>query len=134
MQIAPLATPRAAASAVPQFAADARRDAARPALPDRIDYALLRRPDRALDKPVAFASLAELARAIHRARAGRAIQLLNVALQLRGEPTPRRGVSVWTLADDGARCAYIGWAWLNGGDRHVLQGALFAAQPIATAA
>lgn len=115
-------------------AVGARRDVSRPSLSDRIDFALLRRPERALDKPVAFTSIAELARAIHRARAGRPIHLLNVSLQMRGETAPRLGVSIWTLTAEGDRHDYLGWAWLDGGDRHVLQGALFAAQPIAAAA
>lgn len=116
---------------LPVTAAEIREDLRRPDLPSAVRYALIRRPTIGSEKPVAYPSLPELARAIHRARRGRALQLVNTSLQLRSEAEARDGVSVWTLTDDGHRGDYLGWAWLGGADSRALQAALFAVQPIA---
>ncbi len=115
-------------------AADLVRDFRCPRLPAAIDHALIRRPERSLDRPVAFAGLADLAAAVHRGRGEAAIELRDVSLLLRGEDEPRPGVSVWVLSEEGERVSYLGWAYLAGGRRRELQDALFAAQPRAWAA
>lgn len=106
-----------------------RRDVRCPRLPAEIRFALLRHPERTLEKPVAFAGLADLAAAVHRDRADLGLELQPVALLLRGEDEARPGVSIWATGTDGERCRYLGWAYLAAGGRRELQAALFAAQP-----
>lgn len=105
-----------------------RRELRVPELPRPIGYALIRRPEYWLERPVAFATLADLAAALHRDRRDRPIQLADAPLQLRDEPRPRAGVSVWTHVS-GDRDAYLGWCWIHGAGWRVLQAALDAAQP-----
>lgn len=105
-----------------------RRELRVPELARPAGYALIRRPERWLEKPVAFATLADLAIAIHRDRGARPIQLADVPLQLRNELRPRSGVGVWTHVA-GDRDTYLGWCWIHGAGWRVLQAALAAAQP-----
>lgn len=111
-------------------AAQARRETCRPALQDDVRYALLQRPDRWLDKPAAFATIADLAAAIHRRRKDAGLELADAPLRLLGQDESRPGVSIWAQGEDGQRRDYLGWAWVNGAGRQALQAALFAAAPI----
>ncbi len=91
-----------------------------------VRFALVREPTNPLAKPRAFVTLGELARAIHRDRAGAPIQLDDdVPLNIRdwGEV---RGVAVFTLTEGGDKHRFIDWAWLNGGGRAALERALAA--------
>lgn len=111
----------------------------RPVLPPGYRYALLwsRLGQGAADaRPFVYASGAELARAIHRRRAGAAILLLDCPLSVaprRCPDTPLHGVSVWTLdpggaadpwAPDGRKDRYLGWAYADGEGRHGLRSLL----------
>ena len=127
----PLATPRTAFAfprPVLKTADQVRRELRVPELPRPIRFALIRRPECWLEKPVAFETLADLAAALHRDRADRPIQLADVRLQLRDEPGPRAGVSVWTcVAAD--REGFLGWCWIGGAGWRALHAALEAARP-----
>lgn len=103
----------------------------RPHLPRGVRYALLwSRPagHAAAHKPFVYASAAELARALHRRRAGAPIQLADVAILVeprRCPDAPTPGVSVWAMdPHTGARDRFLGWAYADGGGRHQLQFAL----------
>ena len=101
----------------------------RPRLPAGVRFALCM--DRLLGvhernpfavKPWAFASAAELAKSLHRRRAGRELQLLDVSLSIeprRHPDTPVLGVSVWAT-DAGGRREFLGWAYVDGQGRHAL--------------
>ncbi len=102
----------------------------RPTLADDVRFATIRTPDRWLAKPLAHSSLDELAGSIHRDRGEAALELADAPLRLLGQDESRPGVSVWTLGEDGQRHRYLGWVWLDGGDRQALQAALFALAPI----
>jgi len=107
-----------------------RRDYRRPAASGE-RFALLTRPECAEVKPLAYSGLTDLARAIHRRRAGRGIELVDAPLRLRGEATNREGVSVYALGEDAQRRDFIGWAWADGAGREALRGALLAIEPVA---
>lgn len=104
----------------------------RPRLPPGVRFALCM--DRLLAdharnpfdvKPWAFPSLDELALSLHRRRRGRTIQLRDAPLCIgprRCPDTPVHGISVCAL--EGERREFLGWAYLDGGDRHVLAQAL----------
>ena len=102
----------------------------RPSIPSGVRFALIGRPHRWLETPTVFNSAAALAAAIHTARGSAGLQLADAPLRLLGQDESRPGVSVWTLGEDGQRHRYLGWVWLDGGDRHALQAALFALAPI----
>lgn len=112
-------------------AAEARENASRPRLPREARYALLRRPDLTLDRPLTFRSLNDLAQAVHHARQFGAIELLDAGLMLRDDLKPRAGVSIWRLGPDGSKAAYLGWAYLGGAAREALKAALMSAHPVA---
>ena len=116
-----------------RFAAQMRRELLCPSLPREIRIALLRAPGDAAAKPAVFSTLDDLAKALHRDRGEAAIMLADAALQLRGDTSPRAGVSVWTLGPDGQSRDYLGWAYLAGSGRAVLAAALNAACPTADA-
>ena len=93
----------------------------------RFPYALLPRLD-ATTKPYGFTSIADLANHIERQRADQVLQIEDVdTLQFRDEPGLHDGVEIWTLDLDGSRDRLIGYAWLSGKGRDVLQPALYAA-------
>ncbi len=89
-----------------------------------VRFALVREPTNPHAKPVAMATMASLARAIHTARRGAPIVLENARLFIRGWDEEVMGVSVTTLTEGGDPDRYITWAWINGADRQVLQRAL----------
>jgi len=99
----------------------ARMDARRPALPAEVRYALIA---EAHAKPFAFATLADLARSIHRRRAGRAIQLSDRPLHLAGRTSPSPGVAITATDPIGETTTSLGWAYLNGHGWKALQAAL----------
>lgn len=105
-------------------------DARRPDLAMNPDFALV--PDaRPGTKPTVYRSAEDLARRIHRERAGQALQLKDDRLLVRSEPAPRRVVAVYGLDQVGGRTRFIGYAWLKGQGREALQAALEAVQPMA---
>lgn len=108
---------------------DLRRLLRVPRLPADLPYLLVRRPDHPLTKPAAFATLRDLAAAIHRDRQGAPLQLVEASLRGRDEAEARDGVSIFTLTPDGDRRRYLGWAWLGGGGRRALEVALFSLDP-----
>ncbi|CAN5889523.1 hypothetical protein BH11PSE1_BH11PSE1_10580 [soil metagenome] len=131
MMVQPQIAPRTAFAfprGILKTADQVRRELRVPELPRPIGYALIRRPEYWLEKPVAFPTLADLAAALHRDRAGRPIQLADVRLPLRDEAAPRSGVSVWTCVG-GDRERFLGWCWLHGAGWRVLQAALDELQP-----
>lgn len=89
-----------------------------------VRYALVRDPLSPHSKPVAKATLADLARAIHFDRKGAAIILGDAPFKVRGFADELAGVAITTLSEGGDPHRYIGLAWLDGGDRHALQRAL----------
>jgi len=96
-----------------------------PAMPADVRFALVRDPECPSRKPSAFETLHRLADRIHRERRGAPLQLQDAYLRVRGEATPRKGVNVWTLDPVSLeRVDFIGWAWLDGGDRFLLEAAL----------
>lgn len=110
----------------PTLARDARAHALRPYLPGEVRFALVTaEPPR---KPFAYDGLAELARAIHRRRDGRPIQLRDQPLRLAGRQDPTPGVQVLILDPIGERTQALGWAFLAGGTRRHLEAALRAAE------
>lgn len=92
-------------------------------------FAFLRRIDP-VTKPIVFpGGLAELARFIERERKGAAIQLEQVEdLEVRGSPDLHTGVQIWILDMDNARDRSLGYAWLDGAGREVLEPALLNAR------
>lgn len=93
----------------------------RPAMPDAVRYALVRDPGNSLHKPSVFESLHSLALSIHRQLGSRPVQMEDAFLEFRGETTPRKGVNIWRLDPlTGDKDGFIGWAWLDGGDRFLL--------------
>lgn len=98
----------------------------RPTMSSDVRFALVREPLKPTSKPVAMADLRALAKAIHDARDGLAIQLQDAPLNVHGwGELP--GVSITTLdAGTGDARDYIGWAWLDGGSRASLEAALRA--------
>lgn len=113
----------------PDYAALERADLRHPLLPPQHAFALIRRPDSGRERALVFATIEELAGSLHRAREGRPIELAEALLPLRGEKDPRAGVSIWTLCPGAERDQYLGFAYLRGQGREVLQAALNAAQP-----
>lgn len=102
----------------------------RPVLPIGVRYALLwsrlgRREDA---RPFAYATPADLAKAIHRRRDGAPLQLLDCPILVAPRRTPDEplhGVSVWTQDRfTGAQDRFLGWAYLDGHGRHGLTSAL----------
>lgn len=94
-----------------------------PVMAQDVRFALVRKPLQPHAKPVTKATLRDLARAIHSDRQGRPIQLQDAPLVVLGWGE-LQGVSVFTLTADGAPHVYLGWAWLNGRPRQVLESAL----------
>lgn len=94
----------------------------------RFPYALLPRLD-ATTKPYGFTALADLANHIERQRGDQSLQIEDVeTLEFRDVPGLHDGVEIWTLDLDGSRDRLIGYAWLSGKGRDVLQPALYAAR------
>lgn len=90
---------------------------------------LRRDPDGHPLKPMAFAGVDQLARHIHRARAGGELQLLEAPIQMCGEDDGRPGVSITVQAYTDAPRRFLGWAYINGAGRLTLEAALRLAQP-----
>lgn len=103
-----------------------------PELPAGVRFALLMTEGRLIAaKPLAFESLAGLARSIHRRRGDAGLQLKDTELRVRrhgpaGErDDPRLGVSIWTTdPSTGDSRKYLGWAYLRGAGRELLQQAI----------
>ncbi len=108
-------------SPTPGTAEAARQDALQPRLPAEVRYALI---VEAHAKPFAFATLADLARSIHRRRAGRTIQLSDRPLHLAGRPSATPGVAILATDPIGETTTSLGWAFLNGHGWKALQAAL----------
>lgn len=100
-----------------------------PAMSAAIRFALVQRPATIAARPLAFATLGDLAAGIHRRRGVRALTLLDAALPFEGEDRPRQGVAVWAVDSFGEQTDYLGWAWLDGGKRQQLAAALEISQP-----
>lgn len=92
-------------------------------------FALIQRPVSINPGLITFPTLADLARGLHRRRGKRSLTLLNAALPIEGEAKARQGVAVWAVDQFGDSTEYLGWAWLDGGQRHQLADALEAQQP-----
>lgn len=112
-------------AAVPGSIAEALNSA--PLVPAGVRYALLDAPTRMTQKPRAYDSAQALARAIHRRREGRAIQLKPAEL-VRGL-CKVAAIGVYTLDEAGALDRCLGFAYLAGGDWRALQAELYAADP-----
>jgi len=112
----------AARRLTPATAIEARDHACRPNLPADVRFALVTAPPPA--KPFAYATLADLARAIHRRRQGQSIQLIDqpAHLALRDGAVP--GVRIALVDPIGERTTTLGWAYLDGHGRPALQQAL----------
>lgn len=78
-------------------------------------------------KPLAFASLRELAAGIHRRRGHDALQLQPEQVSFRD--TVRDCVEIHAISHPGERRRLIGHAWIGGRDWRVLQAALEAQTP-----
>jgi hypothetical protein len=112
-------TPDARAQAVYSAAVLAALDLS-PSLPSGVPYALFPNVQPRM-KPFAYPSLDALARRIHRDRRGDALQLRTVTVRFKDRP--RSAVQV--MAEDiGGRTRLIGYAWLAGKPREVLEAAL----------
>lgn len=129
------AAPALAAAGLP-LSPDTARHAAVPTLwshpmIDTARYAFLPRLD-AVTKPFVFNDLSALARHIERARTqggDPGLQLEEVEdLQFAGDPGLHRGVQVWLLDLANERERALGYAWLRGDGRDVLEPALRAAR------
>lgn len=91
-------------------------------------YAFAERLDDAT-KPRVFPHLKRLAEHIESRRYGQPLDLEEVEnLEIPGRPGLYRGVQVFTLDLANSRDRCLGWAWLNGHGREVLQPALLAAR------
>lgn len=101
-----------------------RPDIIVPTPPEPVRFALLKDPEAASVKPLAFDTLEGLARHIARVRGIHGIQLADAPVMIWMEREPRQGVSIWNLTEDGDRGDYLGWAWLDGDGRRVLEDAL----------
>lgn len=98
----------------------------RPEMSDDIHYALFRKLD-GFAKPVAYADLPALCRAIERERGERAIQLVEIEdFEFQHDDRLHTAVEVWSLDMGGDRDARIGVAWLNERGRETLEPALRA--------
>jgi hypothetical protein len=96
-------------------------------IPDEVRFALIVDPHK---KPYAFHTLEDLARSIHRRRAGAAIQLFSTRVPTRNRPEGVRVVKVTTL-HEGLGYRFLAMAWV-GGDRQgqqLLREALYAVGP-----
>lgn len=97
------------------------------------DYALLARIDT-VAKPRIFPDLAALAASIERQRQGQGLILEEVQdLQPLGSPDQVRAVKVWTTDCDGRQDRMIGFAYLKGAGRELLEWALRLARRPAVA-
>lgn len=97
------------------------------------DYALLARIDT-VAKPRIFPDLAALAASIERQRQGQGLILEEVQdLQPLGSPDQVRAVKVWTTDCDGRQDRMIGFAYLKGAGRDLLEWALRLARRPAVA-
>ena len=77
------------------------------------------------DKPKAFADLDALARHIQRERGLQALELIEIEdLEIEGDTSPRRAVSIFALDAGNDRDRLIGHAYLDGQGMAVLQAAL----------
>lgn len=103
----------------------------RPDLPAGVRYALLLREEQRVGgKPMAFNSLGGLARSIHRRRAEAGLQLADTELCVRDADRPRQGVSIWTTdPSTGEARKFLGWAYLGGSGRELLQAAIRENEP-----
>lgn len=90
-------------------------------MPSDLRYALL--TDLSTKRPWGFSTLAELARRVHRDRAGDALQLRPAVIEFRDGP---RDVAEVLAEDAGGRVRRIGFAWLNGAHWRTLEAALAA--------
>jgi hypothetical protein len=106
----------------PMLAREARLEVMRPFLPAEVRFALILGPPPA--KPVAYASLADLARGILRRRQGRVLQLSNTSLQLRDRPARTPGVLIIATDPIAEATDTLGFAILDGGDWKALQSAI----------
>jgi len=92
-------------------------------------FALIQRPAALNTGLLKYGTLSALAGDLHRLRSGRSLTLLNAALPIAGEDEARQGVAVWAVDQVGESTEYLGWAWLDGGQRRQLFDALEAIQP-----
>lgn len=92
-------------------------------------FALIQRPASINPGLITFPTVADLARGLHRRRGSRSLSLLDAALPVEGERKARQGVAVWAVDQFGETTEYLGWAWLDGGQRRQLADALEALQP-----
>lgn len=92
-------------------------------------FALIERPAALNPRLFAYPNVSDLARGLHHRRGKRSLTLLNAALPVAGEDAPRQGVAVWAVDQFGESTEYLGWAWLDGGQRQTLAEALEAIQP-----
>lgn len=98
-------------------------------MPLTAKFALIQRPASINPQTMRFASLVGMAGFIHARRGKRSLMLLNAALPIAGEDTARQGVAVWAVDQFGDSTEYLGWAWLDGGQRRQLADVLEALQP-----
>lgn len=95
----------------------------KPAMPPA-RYALLPKIDN-ITKPKAFGSLALLCAAIERDRADQGLHLVEVEdIEFRDIGGLHRGVQVWTTDMANEKDRMLGYAWLDGAGREVLEPAL----------
>lgn len=97
-----------------------------PTMPDGVAYALLPRVGYGV-KPAVFASLAALARRIHRERGHEALELRPERLTFRD--SPREVTAVYARHPVSDRLRFIGYAWHAGRDWRALEAALQATVP-----
>lgn len=105
----------------------------KPPMPSEARYVLFTHPERADIRPRVFPDLRRLAAHVHQQRKGAAIELQDAPLELDGDAAPRPGVSVWTLSDLGERRCFMGWCYIDGQKRPVLEAALAALRPTTNA-
>lgn len=95
---------------------------------NEIRYALLPSSDEGA-KVRLFSSLAQLASAIHRARAGQAIELAEVEdFAVKGHPHAFRAVEVHILSEGNDRTGFVGFAYLDNHGSATLRAALQRSQ------
>jgi hypothetical protein len=107
--------------------ADAIRYFRRPRMGDA-RFALLRKPTDPHCKPVACATLAELAALIHRDRKGQTLHTFDAKVAVQDEEAPRAFVSLFAVTED-ERPRHLGLAYLDGRGAQALRGALEAVCP-----
>lgn len=75
------------------------------------------------------ADLTRLAQGVQRLRGQQAIQCVDAEIPFDDVEAPRHGVSIFSLSETGEQNGFLGWAYLNGKGREVLEGALQAVGP-----